>query len=480
MEALDDVLVSRANVKQRRGRAGRCRPGVAFHLLTKHCHETICEVSQQPEIRRVPLERLILTIKALGYVPPAAAICARLLEPPDEAAVKQAVASLAGMDALDLAGGEEALTALGAHLVSLNLLIHFLLECGSSSLLIRSVWLQSCLPTDARIGKFILLGAIFGVVDETLTIASTLSHRSPFMAPFDKREQADEAKRLFATGQSDHLAVLNAYMAFDRMGPAKYEFARENFLGIKTMQMIGGLKRQLLELLSDAGFVPKGLRAQTVEAMGRRAGGCDGVAIALSRGLHAAAPAADESDAEKGARGPGSALGSKDELLKALLCAALYPQIAAVESKDDKGGNGAKGGKGGSPPKVVIREAGEKEPVAVAIHPSSVNARASSLSGGPPQQLLPPVLKGQSGSAIVDIVPGEGAETVLTVDGWIKFRIPTRARALIIDTRAQLTSLLQQKIASPEIELSSAGKGILAAVTALLDTPPPYRHPNAQ
>lgn len=104
------------------------------------------------------------------------------------------------------------------------------------------------------------------------------------------------------------------------------------------------------------------------------------MAIALSRGLHASAPATDEPDTEKGARGPGSALGSKDELLKALLCAALYPQIAAVESKDDKGGNGAKGGKGGSPPKVVIREAGEKEPVAVAIHPSSVNARASRFS----------------------------------------------------------------------------------------------------
>lgn len=204
----------------------------------------------------MPLERLILTIKALGYVPPAAAICARLLEPPDEAAVKQAVASLAGMDALDLAGGEEALTALGAHLVSLNLLIHFLLKCGSSSLLIRSVWLQSCLPTDARIGKFILLGAIFGVVDETLTIASTLSHRSPFMAPFDKREQADEAKRSFATGQSDHLAVLNAYMAFDRMGSAKYEFARENFLGIKTMQMIGGLSKLSFALMTSTNSLP--------------------------------------------------------------------------------------------------------------------------------------------------------------------------------------------------------------------------------
>ena len=102
----------------------------------------------------------------------------------------------------------------------------------------------------------ILLGAIFGVVDETLTIASTLSHRSPFMAPFDKREQADEAKRSFATGQSDHLAVLNAYMAFDRMGSAKYEFARENFLGIKTMQMIGGLSKLSFALMTSTNSLP--------------------------------------------------------------------------------------------------------------------------------------------------------------------------------------------------------------------------------
>jgi hypothetical protein len=39
--------------------------------------------------------------------------------------------------------------------------------------------------------------------------------------------------------------------------------------------------------------------------------------------------------------------------------------------------------------------------------------------------------------------------------------------------RSQLTSLLQQKIAKPSLELSEAGKGILTAVTALLGAPPP-------
>ncbi|CAK0911822.1 unnamed protein product [Prorocentrum cordatum] len=213
MESLEDVLVSRANAKQRRGRAGRTRPGVAFHLITSFAHDKVIDSFQPPEISRVPLERLVLTIKSLRYVEPASEVCARLLEPPKLVAVKRAVRELVELDALDVGDGGEKLTALGVHL--------------------------STLPVDVRIGKLILLGTIFGVVDETLTIAAALSYRSPFLSPFDQRDAADAAKRSFTVGQSDHLAVLKAYTEFDQTsGQAKFEFAREHFLGIKTLQSI--------------------------------------------------------------------------------------------------------------------------------------------------------------------------------------------------------------------------------------------------
>jgi len=62
------------------------------------------------------------------------------------------------------------------------------------------------------------------------------------MAPPAKRDEADAAKRSFAVGgaaQSDHLTALRAYQMCDRQGQGRFNFAREHFLGIKTLQMVG-------------------------------------------------------------------------------------------------------------------------------------------------------------------------------------------------------------------------------------------------
>ena len=100
-----------------------------------------------------------------------------------------------------------------------------------------------------------------------------------------RREEADQAKMRFAFGQSDHLTMLRAYNAWDSLsGEAKFDFCKANFLGIRTLQTIGGLKRQLLELLCDAGFVasPTPMRARAVESLGRREDGSDGVRLAIA------------------------------------------------------------------------------------------------------------------------------------------------------------------------------------------------------
>ena len=71
-----------------------------------------------------------------------------------------------------------------------------------------------------------------------------------------------------------------------------------------------------------------------------------------------------------------------ERLLKALLCAALYPQVVLVETPEPKKGGKSKGGGGGGGAiKFKIREGSDPkaEPVAVALHPSSVNARTTTF-----------------------------------------------------------------------------------------------------
>jgi ATP-dependent RNA helicase DHX57 len=104
------------------------------------------------------------------------------IEPPDEENIGSAIERLQNVGAFDL---DENLTPLGHHL--------------------------SALPVDVRIGKLMLFGAIFQCLDSILTIAASLSHKSPFVSPFSKRDEADKKKKQFAIGFSDHLTVLNAY-----------------------------------------------------------------------------------------------------------------------------------------------------------------------------------------------------------------------------------------------------------------------------
>ena len=100
------------------------------------------------------------------------------------------------------------------------------------------------------------------------------------------------------------------------------------------MQQIGSLKRQLLEALSAAELrgaaVPPRLRQSALEALGRRFGGCDGCVPALREwdaGGRGAAAAGAGGDAQAAAAPPPSG-GLSNELLVALLGAALFPQVA--------------------------------------------------------------------------------------------------------------------------------------------------------
>ena len=99
ISSLLTTWASAANNKQRRGRAGRVREGFCANLFLRSRAQRL-RAFQLPEMRRVPLDELCLSIKRLklGRVLP---VLKEALEPPDTEAICASVQNLTDMGALD-------------------------------------------------------------------------------------------------------------------------------------------------------------------------------------------------------------------------------------------------------------------------------------------------------------------------------------------------------------------------------------------
>ena len=61
VSTLQSAWISRASEKQRRGRAGRCQEGIAFHCYSRVRSQALAEL-QLPELMRSPLDELCLQV----------------------------------------------------------------------------------------------------------------------------------------------------------------------------------------------------------------------------------------------------------------------------------------------------------------------------------------------------------------------------------------------------------------------------------
>lgn len=442
MESLEDAFVSKANALQRKGRAGRVASGVCFHLFTSHHYNHHLLKQQLPEIKRVPLEQLCLRIKILEMFSTHSlqSVLSRLIEPPAAESLHATKSRLQDVGALT---SDEKLTPLGYHLASL--------------------------PVDVRIGKLMLFGTIFRCLDPALTIAASRAHKSPFVSPWDKREEAFKKKLEFSVGNSDYLALLQAYKGWCLSSKESYQashnFCRENFLSESVLQEMASLKRQFTELLSDIGFVKEGLKARDIER--RLSQGGDGVLDATG----------EEANSNS----------ENVKLISAMLCAALYPNVVQVkipEGKYQKTSTGAVKMK----PKPGELKFVTKNDGYVHIHPSSINYQTRHFDS--PYLVYHEKIKTSRvfirdcsmvsiyplllfGGGHVNVQLQKGAFVISLDDGWIRFVASSHQVAeLVKELRCELDQLLQDKVKNPSINLCTCPRGsrIISMIVKLVTT----------
>ncbi|KAL4787915.1 P-loop containing nucleoside triphosphate hydrolase protein [Aspergillus varians] len=405
MVRLQEVWASQAACKQRRGRAGRVRAGTCYKLYTRKAEASMPQ-RPDPEIRRVPLEQLCLSVRSMQGIDDVSSFLANTITPPESIAVEGALSFLHRVGALD----HDKLTALGRYL--------------------------SMIPADLRCAKLMVYGSIFNCIDACITIAAILTVKSPFVSPRERRQEADAARAAFSKGDGDLLTDLTAYQHWsDRVKEQGYwstqSWCTTNFLSHQTLRDISSNRAQFLTSLKDAAIVPINYSesSPSFPILNRNA--------------------------------------TNRSLLRALVAGAFQPQIARVAFPDKKFASSITGTFEIDPDARTIKYFNQ-ENGRVFIHPSSLLFSAQSFPNS--AAFLSYFTKMETSKVFVrDLTPFNAYSLLLfcgsidldttgrglIVDGWLRLRGWARIGVLVSRLRTMVDEIIATRIDNPGSFLAS-------------------------
>ncbi len=225
ISSLVEGEISKASANQRRGRAGRTRPGRCYRLYSKESFD------QRPlytleEIYRTDLSEVVLRMAELGITEFESF---DFISPPGERGIIGAIETLELLEALT---PERTLSNIGEMMAIFPLL-----------------------PRHSRI----IVEAIRRypeVVDEAITATAFLTTNNPFLLPQGEEIPARRAHHRYRDDLGDFVSYLKLLQAYND-SPNKTKFCETRYLDERIMAEIANVKQQLEEIVSGMG-VPVG------------------------------------------------------------------------------------------------------------------------------------------------------------------------------------------------------------------------------
>uniref|UniRef100_A0A8C3SJ18 ATP-dependent RNA helicase TDRD9 n=1 Tax=Chelydra serpentina TaxID=8475 RepID=A0A8C3SJ18_CHESE len=224
---------SKTSCNQRKGRAGRVSKGYCYRLVHKDFWTNCIPENAIPEMLRCPLRSTVLKVKLLDMGEPRA-LLATALSPPSIGDIERTILQLKEMGALAISAHPEEENPYDGELTFLGRVL-------------------AQLPVDQQLGKLIVLGHVFGCLEECLIIAAALSLKNFFAMPF--RQHLDGYRyftfkifnflflkqipsQLCCFSRESWGCLLDCKHFAGRVGGEELDWGRSNYIQIKRIREV--------------------------------------------------------------------------------------------------------------------------------------------------------------------------------------------------------------------------------------------------
>uniref|UniRef100_A0A1A9X2C1 Probable ATP-dependent RNA helicase spindle-E n=1 Tax=Glossina brevipalpis TaxID=37001 RepID=A0A1A9X2C1_9MUSC len=239
---------SQANCRQRAGRTGRLMNGRVYRLVERSFYEKMDEFGI-PEMLRCPLENVILKAKVLNMGSPWD-VLSLTMTPPNLNNISNSILILKELGALHK-------TVNGSYSIQ------------DGDMTYHGRIMADC-PLNVHLTRLIILGYIFGVLNDAIIMAAGLSVRSVFMLQITSQKNNIDAyiqKLAWADGSgSDLFAILKAYKTWTFLlennkikdGISENDWAKRFFINLPSIKEMHLLIKKIYERLK-----PYNIKEQT-------------------------------------------------------------------------------------------------------------------------------------------------------------------------------------------------------------------------